>query len=846
MAAADMETGRQVENDLRLTIPDRKRVHEEISQDNDLINFSNSTPQKRPKRSNESELPETKGSDTGEDRNDVHIVAPSSSENPDHATVSGSPRLGKEIGAAPSMNWNLGTKAKIRTSLGGGLGKANGQEKGQQEKAKALSKIQSRGQTSLYDLPKEYTSRESTDGIIYLETKKTRRRLDNLHKRLAAFDHVNSKFRRLQNRIYEAEVDHNYCLFYPLDRDYESLFQQGQEGVSENGDEDGSVGKEKGKLGGPKPPLWQLVVRCMETGKLEDLKSGKVGEIPHTDDPWPLLEADTEHTTQPEKTIVQDLTRPDSVNFGTLKVYVSGQKTLSANPTTSEPHTSGICKAIEDANIPNVDNRIFTVKLSPEPQKRPGVHGQESHTKPEPGSSQDVFHEKEPHHDQKSDQSQNLEQDQDQDSENDGGVVLNLQTSEQESGEVSESNSQAPNDDEENSMVVDEPNDDSISEDDEDEGGDAMMGYARSDAVADGNEDNSESIRRLNNQPRTLAELSPEELKAQLRYFHITKRPSDVDRDTFVRCLVCAQECHMAEACVKLTCTVCGTHGDHFSQQCPQNKKCSKCRELGHNKGNCPYKLKHLAPAEIVCDLCQRKGHFEEDCELLWRTSGQPWESDLVNRNVRLSCYECGKSGHLGNDCPTRRPGKPFGTSTWSLHSRGQFTIKSEGEMTIKGRAQQQKAITIDESDDEQANFYRPKIPEPARKGQIRIMTGSSQNFSNRQHDLYTPGGPLYRTDKSGTSRGGDYWDKPRNEGDRNDPGKRRYRPGGRRSLSPRYAEPAPGRGNNNFNSLPRRIQERPPPRGGGIPVRGRGGGRGVSYRPMPSAAQNAWSKHRT
>lgn len=151
MAVTDMEVDRSVEAGSPIPRTDYKRGHNEISQDNGQVDSSHSTPQKRTKRSNISELNDRGVLDEGEGRNDIQIIAPSDSENANQDGVSGSIHLVEEIGAAPSMNWNVGTKAKIRTTLGGGLRTDNGHEKQQQEKAKTLSKIQSSGPSSLCD-----------------------------------------------------------------------------------------------------------------------------------------------------------------------------------------------------------------------------------------------------------------------------------------------------------------------------------------------------------------------------------------------------------------------------------------------------------------------------------------------------------------------------------------------------------------------------------------------------------------------------------------------------------------------------------------------------------------------
>ena len=364
------------------------------------------------------------------------------------------------------------------------------------------------------------------------------------------------------------------------------------------------------------------------------------------------------------------------------------------------------------------------------------------------------------------------------------------------------------------------------------EDGDAIMGYANSEQVTSGAQHQTGPF-FPNRNARILAELSSQDLNAQLRYFHITKTPQEVDLNTPVRCLVCAQYGHMAGICESLSCTACGSYNQHLSQNCPKSAKCEKCRELGHDKQHCPYKLKNIAKSEILCDLCQRSGHAEKDCELLWRTSGRPWEFDLSHSNVRLSCYECGQSRHLGNDCPTRKPGKPMGTSTWGP-GRNHMSTKAKGELSIKGRAQE--PILLNDSDDELAAFHRPKVHEPARKLQIRINTAAKKPGVKQQpYSGWTPINGPYKdsrapetTYQSHQDDGRENWLAATRLGTEDN----YYRPGDRRSVSPQYRDH--GR---NFRS---EKYEHPVPRGERRPARD-----GELYRPMPSSGRYAWRQHR-
>ena len=367
---------------------------------------------------------------------------------------------------------------------------------------------------------------------------------------------------------------------------------------------------------------------------------------------------------------------------------------------------------------------------------------------------------------------------------------------------------------------------------------DAMIEYSNSEQVPNYESHKAQAnIVTSNCNARILADLDPQQLNAQLRYFHIAKTLQEIDRNTPVRCLVCAQYGHMAEACELLTCKSCGAYNQHITPNCPKTVKCSKCREPGHDRLDCPYKLKNIAQAEIVCDLCQRTGHIEEDCELLWRTSGRPWDSNLSHGNLRLSCYECGRSGHLGNGCPSRRPGKLLGTSSWGV-GKGQVLNDSGDGISIKGRAHHDP-IDMDESEDELAKFHRPKFPKPGPKGKIQINTARinpmlSQPPASQWNPINEPYRdsratetlrPQYKNDGPGnwqsSSRSG-YDTKQEND----------YRANYQRSLSPEPRDRLRDHRTDRYRPAEPREERRP---GRGAPL----------YRPMPSAARNQWNRHR-
>lgn len=334
--------------------------------------------------------------------------------------------------------------------------------------------------------------------------------------------------------------------------------------------------------------------------------------------------------------------------------------------------------------------------------------------------------------------------------------------------------------------------------------------------------------------PRNLKDLSTAELRLQVRYFYVGRDPTTIPESDPVRCTVCAEAGHVRKYCPSVTCSSCGAFKDHFTRYCPKNQRCPRCRGF-HSISACLLKLKP-DNIRLTCDLCQEDGHEEGDCELRWRSSGLIWKIPLPSLSVARYCYECGESGHLGNDCLHRRPGKPMGSSMWSsrglpcpiqsiknitpgniLPQRPEAGGLNRKEMRGRNAFQGRKGAPNDpidlespDTEEDADEFFRPLGPgrQPLRQNKpgnnnMRIkglsnLNGNANSGNQRNYSSYASRPP------------------PQGQNNRFDHDYRNYR-----SQGENY-RPGAGGGRLRSRSPPRQTR----PRGGG----GRGGGQ--SFRP--------------
>lgn len=650
------------------------------------------------------------------------------------------------------------------------------------------------------------------------ETQETYQKQQGYLKSLRNTKSGTPSYETMKERVHETEIHLNYCKYFPITEDYLPL-ALAKKGLNElnSSKVDGIRARERRAA-----QILKLVEQCTQDGILQDLKDGRLAawlkDVP------PLNQsffASALQAKQPQETRIPEIKPPYG---GRQKDAINGDAAATSADMGPIPKDEGLPNDRQD-NSESDNGVILNLDLG---NQDLSAMSEDENVRP-PTKSEIM----------------------------DEGELLDAD----EVDIVQEQTATKPADDDINAsdsgMVSNsdtESSDSSMGDEGQSEDGDAMMQYSNSEQIiADEGGRKIEPVAVTpSHTASVLADLSPRDLNAQLRYFHATKAREEVDGKTPVRCLVCANEGHMAVSCESLTCSTCGAFNRHTTQACSNRLKCGKCREQGHDEGQCPYKLRKMPSYEIVCDLCQRNGHIEDDCELIWRTSGRPWESNLAHANVRLSCYECGHAGHLGNGCPSRKPKKSMGTSTWD-GIMGPVSIMSTREIKIKGKATRQDLINLDDSDDERAKFHRPKITvsEPVRRGQIRIVTGrneSSRNdklaYADHQYGSFTPINDTYRNDavrqpyQKYRDQGRGNWrpvDGPDCATGHDDIRYNIYRSNERRSRSPPYRDHEGYAGESSW------PHPRPAPRAEHQDRRPRADAN--VYRPMPSAAQNAWTR---
>lgn len=144
-------------------------------------------------------------------------------------------------------------------------------------------------------------------------------------------------------------------------------------------------------------------------------------------------------------------------------------------------------------------------------------------------------------------------------------------------------------------------------------------------------------------------------------------------------CVECASYSHGSSQCPLLTCRWCRAVAEHPYYACPTRRRCTECRQLGHDAESCTERLA-LPRDQMDCAICGSTDHLEETCVELWRTyKPDPLTSSKV-KALPVYCYCCGNAGHYGADCGMNmaRPSTITAWETWSKSNVEQLYIDPE------------------------------------------------------------------------------------------------------------------------------------------------------------------------
>ncbi|KAH9062238.1 hypothetical protein EDB87DRAFT_1673943 [Lactarius vividus] len=150
-----------------------------------------------------------------------------------------------------------------------------------------------------------------------------------------------------------------------------------------------------------------------------------------------------------------------------------------------------------------------------------------------------------------------------------------------------------------------------------------------------------------------------------VRYF---ETPAEEQKQTRFVCKRCGAESeHRTGDCPIMICLTCGVRDEHSTRSCPISKTCFTCGMKGHINRVSQYN---------DCDRCGSHTHNTNECPTIWRlyeyVTEREREAILRHREAKQSlalgeggegyiahdewCYNCGNSGHLGDDCKDPRP----------------------------------------------------------------------------------------------------------------------------------------------------------------------------------------------
>ncbi|KAJ7228682.1 hypothetical protein GGX14DRAFT_414302 [Mycena pura] len=168
------------------------------------------------------------------------------------------------------------------------------------------------------------------------------------------------------------------------------------------------------------------------------------------------------------------------------------------------------------------------------------------------------------------------------------------------------------------------------------------------------------------------------------------------EKRTKIVCKRCGEEDdHTVAECTVLICQTCGARDEHPTKSCNISKSCFTCGM----RRNCPNRNSNNRYARTCngCERCESSSHQTRECPTLWRlyvyVEDTEHEHILQTRREKKGlplgeggegyigedvwCYNCGKSGHWGDDCQSYRP------EQFVEHTAFSYRILSQGPFVV-------------------------------------------------------------------------------------------------------------------------------------------------------------------
>ncbi|KAJ5327068.1 hypothetical protein MYU51_008313 [Penicillium brevicompactum] len=113
--------------------------------------------------------------------------------------------------------------------------------------------------------------------VRFLDRKAATKELSRLTRRQKAEDVDPKEKARLEKKIKNCQVNLNYTIYYPLTEKYLSIYPKSNGKAEKAGSgSEGEASKKETEAKQAKPPLWAVVVKCMEDETLDLLREGKL------------------------------------------------------------------------------------------------------------------------------------------------------------------------------------------------------------------------------------------------------------------------------------------------------------------------------------------------------------------------------------------------------------------------------------------------------------------------------------------------------------------------------------------------------------------------------------------